>query len=43
MANVDSQKGQTKNSSLVRAFEGVSSKEDPDTIYELVEHIGTGR
>ena len=31
------------NAALVRAFQNVSSKEDPDNIYQLMEHIGTGR
>jgi len=30
------------NAALVRAFQNVSSKEDPDNIYQLMEHIGTG-
>ena len=31
------------SNALVKAFQSVSSKEDPETIFELQEHIGTGR
>lgn len=31
-----------RTSSVVKAFQSVSSKEDPETVYELQEHVGTG-